>query len=279
MIETAENLKAMQGNIGKQRLKSLTSSTHDAFVQTLFGLVALSRKLLSHERCQYVLLGVFQSDLLEGEFGIYRQFSGGNYYIGVEQILSCAHFRRLQLYNKLDLTGDDQPSVVHEQSKCCSDNFTEFDLLLMDSVFEDSTKLSIEETSALYFVAGYVAFKEGLRYESDDDHEVGEEHSEFIHLVNRGKLTFPPKDLFLFTTYAYTLFKHSDHQSCANYTKRAFNFLYESLNLNFDNPLRVCQRLSNCFFKGLVRKETDSRMSGKKENVRRKRKLTGDVHL
>ena len=109
--------------MGKRRIKSLTSSTRDAFVQTFLGLAALCRKLLTNGSCQYLLLGVFQTDLLEGEFGIYRQFNGGNFYIGVEQIISSAQFRRLQLYNRLNLTDadDSQPTVVHQQSPCCSE--------------------------------------------------------------------------------------------------------------------------------------------------------------
>ena len=36
----------------------------------------------------YVLLGHFQSDRIEGEFGVFRQSSVGNYYISYEQVLS-----------------------------------------------------------------------------------------------------------------------------------------------------------------------------------------------
>ena len=45
----------------------------------------------------------------------------------------------------------------------------------------------MEETAALYFVAGYVAFKEKLK-KKDNTPQLCEEYSEFLHLVNRGKL-------------------------------------------------------------------------------------------
>ena len=37
------------------------------------------------------LLGKIQSDRIEGEFTIYRQGSGGNFLISVEQVLSRFH--------------------------------------------------------------------------------------------------------------------------------------------------------------------------------------------
>ncbi len=36
---------------------------------------------------EYVLLGKFQTDHLEGRFGWYRQLSGGNYYISLRQLM------------------------------------------------------------------------------------------------------------------------------------------------------------------------------------------------
>ena len=51
--------------------RSLTTETRDAFVRTLNGLVVLMQKLLKEDHA-YVLPGMFQSDRLEGEFGIYR---------------------------------------------------------------------------------------------------------------------------------------------------------------------------------------------------------------
>ena len=50
-----------------------------------------------------LLLGHFQSDRIEGEFGVFRQASGGNYYISYEQVSSSLTIRRLRLFAQFDL--------------------------------------------------------------------------------------------------------------------------------------------------------------------------------
>ena len=58
----------------------LTSDTGNALNRTLTGLLSLIKQFLNHG-FSYVLPGNFQSDRLEKEFRIYRQSSGGWYYI------------------------------------------------------------------------------------------------------------------------------------------------------------------------------------------------------
>lgn len=67
----ADAIAAMKGGKGVSRATSLTSETRDALANTLRGLVALWKGLLSNG-FHYILSGTFQSDRLEGEFGIYR---------------------------------------------------------------------------------------------------------------------------------------------------------------------------------------------------------------
>ena len=62
---------------------TLTNDTSEARYLTLQGIVSITIILLE-KGANYVLTGTFQSDRLEGEFGIYRQQSGGNQYISVE---------------------------------------------------------------------------------------------------------------------------------------------------------------------------------------------------
>ena len=69
------------------RIRCLTADTTNTWHITLVGMVELTRELL-RLGASYVLLGKLQSDRLEGEFGIYRETSGGDYLISVEQVLS-----------------------------------------------------------------------------------------------------------------------------------------------------------------------------------------------
>jgi len=67
----AEGVSGMSGGKGYGRNKSLTSETRNAFFSTLNGIALLIKKLLSQNH-RYVLPGIFQTDRLEGEFGVYR---------------------------------------------------------------------------------------------------------------------------------------------------------------------------------------------------------------
>ena len=70
MTDVAEGLSMMQGGRSFSRNKSLTTETKEAFMKTIHGMVYLIRKMLLEDH-QYVLPGVFQTDRLEGEFGIH----------------------------------------------------------------------------------------------------------------------------------------------------------------------------------------------------------------
>lgn len=71
LLSMAQAFSKMSGGSGYGRTASLTSQTRNAFSQTLCGLVELTKNLL-RDGHHYVMLGVFQSDQLEAEFGFYR---------------------------------------------------------------------------------------------------------------------------------------------------------------------------------------------------------------
>ena len=57
-----------------------------------------------------------QSDRLEAEFGIYRQQSGGNFHISVQQVLTNCKLQQIKLYNKLDIPSNSS----HCNQECCA---------------------------------------------------------------------------------------------------------------------------------------------------------------
>ena len=138
----------MPGGRGLTRTRSLTSETKKALYSTLMGTVGLVRKMLC-SNFKYVLTAKFQSDDLEGEFGVYRQLSGGMYFIGVEQIMNSANIRSKKLLSELGnienvLTED------HEQ-KCCSSPVTDDELRRFDEAVENS-EITESESAALYYI-------------------------------------------------------------------------------------------------------------------------------
>lgn len=71
ITDFAAAIHDMPGGRGWNRHNSFTSETKIALSNTLNGLASVIRHLLSEDH-SYVLPGIFQSDRLEGEFGIYR---------------------------------------------------------------------------------------------------------------------------------------------------------------------------------------------------------------
>ena len=66
--------------------RGLTPETFTACKLMCQSLRLIAMKLLDSYRFKFVLLGSLQSDPLEKRFGIYRQMSGSNYYVGVKQV-------------------------------------------------------------------------------------------------------------------------------------------------------------------------------------------------
>ena len=80
----------------------------------------------------------------------------------------------------------------------------EEDQEIIDSSFELSTKLTEMEKSTLYYISGYVSFKEGCSVSAPD---VPADNSEFLNYVSRGSLGHPPPDLYDFSQYIYAFSK------------------------------------------------------------------------
>ncbi len=60
----------------KAKKLGLSGETFSAWTQTLSASADLSQYLIEKRHFKYVLLGKFQSDPLEGRFGMYRQLNG-----------------------------------------------------------------------------------------------------------------------------------------------------------------------------------------------------------
>ena len=72
------------------------------------------------------------------------------------------------------------------------------DLDILDSCFQISLQLSSLEKSTLYYISGYVAFKEGC---SVDIQEIQGDDSEFVNKVSRGRLGHSIRTIRSFTVF------------------------------------------------------------------------------
>ena len=140
------------------------------------------------------------------------------------------------------------------------------------SVFQNQA-VSMRRRSALFYISGYVAYREGLgvaapEYADNTD-------SQFLTNVSRGKLPYPPGDLFDFFLYCYTCFKaRSEKKKCCDKIfLQAYNLIYESTDYEFENIGGIILRFSYTFFKAFVKKESDLLTKEKDKRQLKKRKL------
>ena len=250
------SIENMAGGHGVSRNHCFTSETKYAFMQTVVGLINIIGKIhaLGYDK---VLTGHINSDDLEGEFGVFRQMSGGTYYVAVEQVIYSNCLRRMnfnlslleQHDTNLILSKNSSTAANAHFSECCQKSLQDDELdLLDDRVMEGM--LTESENCSLCFVAGYLAFKESI--ECGFDIQLCDcKDSAFINLLSRGKLKIPPQWLFAYVCESYHMFKHGDFR-CSMRFQRLCMLLYDSLYVHYySDGSTLTRRMSNCFFKGL----------------------------
>ena len=65
----------------------LTNETFIDLSHTVKTVLVMIPHLLQHYNLKYILLSTFQTDNLEGSFGLYRQLSGCNYFASVKDVM------------------------------------------------------------------------------------------------------------------------------------------------------------------------------------------------
>ena len=272
LLRMAKSFKLMDASKKGHRVKCLTSETANALHETIHAIVHITKIMLQSGH-PYVLPGKIQSDRLEGEFGIYRGGAGGDYYIAYEQVLNCLSLQRLKLYSKLEITQSSTPELP-----CCTQDLrsNDEDIELVETSFDNASSINEDERSALYYIAGYVAFKEDLGVDlSENDPEISPipTEGEFLELVSRGKLSHPPSDLFDLSMYYYSFFKSRKLKCCQKIFLEAYKEIYISTDYYFDKIDAINRRFSNCFFKAFVKKECSAIKNDEQKKKRMKRKL------
>ena len=83
----------------------LISDTYFALKHTVKSLVELLKHLLVTMNVDFVLTGKFQTDDLESRFGHYRQMSGGNRLVSIQEILETE--KKIKINSMLKLYAAD----------------------------------------------------------------------------------------------------------------------------------------------------------------------------
>ena len=137
-------------------------------------------------------------------------------------MLSNLHLQRLKLFNRLDISYESNDG---HKSTCCEAEFNQEELELLDDAL-CQVDLPMDESAALYYVCGYISFKENT-LKSDFPNESVD--SEFTELLSRGKLCHPKLELVSFARSCLHIFKSysKKYNICGNKLYRMFCYLSE----------------------------------------------------
>ena len=141
LLQMATLFKLVDNSKRGKRCYSLTNETaNDLHQQTLNGIVDLIKNLLASGH-KYLLPGKIQRGRIEAEFAIYRQLSGGNFFISALQVLSSLRLQHLKHFHQLDVRHEDQV-----ENYCC---------ILLD-LQESEDDLELVEQCTFYYISGYI---------------------------------------------------------------------------------------------------------------------------
>ena len=200
-----------------------TTQTFLAAKLTSEGLAAVSEHLILQKKQEYVLLGKFQSDCLEGRFGKLRQMCGGNLFNSVRQFLESERTLKIKNLACLDLSLSEIQETFHggqvEKQQQIERISEEIINDLKIAVDPKLTCLKNNDENSLFYVAGYFArtiknhlkcsdCKQTLTSSNIPDVKVicendpcltaqeNDSRTIFINQINRGGLVYPSEKVF-----------------------------------------------------------------------------------
>ena len=130
--------------------------------------------------------------------------------------------------------------------------------------FQQSANLSEEEKSLLYYICGYVTYKEDLPSADGEQDNISSPESEFLRNISRVKLCYPSEELYYFSQYVF--FKERKNKCCRKSFVQACREIFEFTGYHFPNIDKIYTRLVNCFFQGFVKMSDNIKVSNDHKN-------------
>ena len=94
-------------------------------------------------------------------------------------------------------------------------------------------------------------------------------------LLSRGKLSYPPAELFELCCILFCYYKNVE-KTCINHLLTGFNEIYESRQLEYASYKSILRQLSNCFSKAFSNDKSNKLTEKKKNDVNRRRVSKND---
>jgi hypothetical protein len=258
----------------------LTRQTFRALHHTCLALAQLVKYALTTLSVEYVLLGKLQTDNLERRFGEYRQLSGGNYNVSVQQVLesekklrvssflalnssTLGHIAITDIRDALSMSNSDESNDGEEEKV---DDFMDVPLDVKHSNFPC-------DENALTYVTGFVLHKFLQRHacltcapkfvqnkslELSDDSQT---FCSYISSLDRGALKYPT---LLSVRFAYKVYSvvqmlvsepyEAKFLKCRNHRFVVFELVMQSICVDdvYEDYVDACS-VCNQFTTGLLR--------------------------
>jgi hypothetical protein len=140
-----------------KRAGKLSNETFSALLHTTEALIQLNDYFLNHLHFSYVMLGSFQTDVLERRFGKYRRMSGCNYNVSVlKKKIKINSLIKLSNNNNLQLR-----CVIEEINSETAEEIMQEDMLFLEhndqimNLFQN-VDINNDTLRTLIFIASYV---------------------------------------------------------------------------------------------------------------------------
>ena len=127
---------------------------------------------------------------------------------------------------------------------------------MLDGCSELTSKLSETEKSNLDYISGYVAAKEKITIAVENVPEHQHHYSEFTTLLSRGKLAYPPSELFDLRCVFFAYYEEVD-KSCVKHLMVAFSLIYESCYLEYEAENRILRRFVSSYSKAFSNQKSN----------------------
>ena len=149
----------------KPRQGRLSNETFFALKHTVDTFISLIDYLLNVLKFSYVITGKFQTDCLEARFGKYRQMSGANYNVSVQEIQESE--KKLRVLQVLKVVSKSYGEITFTDFVCDHNEediegvHFDIDFSHFDGVINMSCDQPVNsaENKALVFITGYLVFK------------------------------------------------------------------------------------------------------------------------
>ena len=142
--------------MGQLKKPELSRETFLALRHTCMALRECASFMLDRLGFNYVLLGQLQSDPIESRFGWFRQLSGANYYISMQQVLeSDSKIRALSLVKFSGFSLPEIDEAIQSDAAGQSPDDNTADAITTDLTYEKVPSAS--DANIIMYVSGAIA--------------------------------------------------------------------------------------------------------------------------